>query len=128
MVRDYCTGIQHIGVPTDDIEKTRDFYNSLGFETVKECRNGDALFLFMKMSNLIIEIYLSDGVSKLSGAIDHIAIDVTDIEGCFSLMKKMNYTFMEEKISDLPFWEKGIRYFIIVGYNGEKIEFSQILK
>ena len=27
------TGIQHIGIPTNDIEKTVAFYHSLGFET-----------------------------------------------------------------------------------------------
>ena len=27
----YITGLQHIGIPTNDIEKTKDFYRLLGF-------------------------------------------------------------------------------------------------
>lgn len=30
-IKNYCTGIQHIGIPTNDIEETIRFYESLGF-------------------------------------------------------------------------------------------------
>ena len=33
---DFVTGIQHIGIPTNDIAKTKQFYTSLGFELVYE--------------------------------------------------------------------------------------------
>lgn len=31
-LKTYTTGIQHIGIPTNDIEKTIEFYQKLGFE------------------------------------------------------------------------------------------------
>ena len=31
-LKTYTTGIQHIGIPTNDIEKTIAFYQKLGFE------------------------------------------------------------------------------------------------
>ena len=42
----YSTGIQHIGIPTNDIETTIAFYHKLGFETAfetvhLECRRGN---------------------------------------------------------------------------------------
>ena len=35
----YTTGIQHIGIPTNDIEKTIEFYKKLGFETALQTIN-----------------------------------------------------------------------------------------
>ena len=32
--RHIATGLQHIGIPTNDMEKTIAFYTALGFETV----------------------------------------------------------------------------------------------
>ena len=31
-LKEQLNGIQHIGIPTNDIEKTIDFYQTLGFE------------------------------------------------------------------------------------------------
>ena len=33
-ISDFCTGLQHIGVPTNDIERTKAFYEHLGFQQV----------------------------------------------------------------------------------------------
>ena len=62
------------------------------------------------------------------GAIDHIALNVPDIEPVYALAKESGYKFLEsDGIVDLPFWEKGIRYFLIEGPNKEVIEFLQKL-
>ena len=34
---------------------------------------------------------------------------------------------MEDEIQFLPFWEKGFRYFKVLGPNHEPVEFGQIL-
>ena len=39
MAAQYITGLQHIGIPTNDIEKTVAFYHELGFETAFETVN-----------------------------------------------------------------------------------------
>ena len=53
------TGVQHIGVPTNDLEKTVAFYETIGFqpvlETVNEAANERVTFLQLK--NLVIETY-----------------------------------------------------------------------
>ena len=38
----YTTGIQHIGIPTNDIEKTIAFYKELGFEAALRTVNEEA--------------------------------------------------------------------------------------
>lgn len=126
-IKDFCTGVQHIGVPTNDIEKTIAFYESLGFTTINRETNGDELVAFLQMHNLVIETYQNHQATLRNGAVDHIAIDVHDIEPLFALAKEQGYEILEG-INFLPFWEKGIRYFIIAGPNREKIEFCERLK
>lgn len=35
-MKDYATGIQHIGIPTKDMEASKQFYGKLGFEIAYE--------------------------------------------------------------------------------------------
>ena len=35
----WITGVQHVAVPTNDLEKTIEFYHSLGFTTALETYN-----------------------------------------------------------------------------------------
>lgn len=123
------TGIQHVGIPTNQIDATVAFYESLGFRsiyrTVNEAAGEEVCFLQMK--NLCIETYQNGKAALHAGAVDHIAIDVTDIDAAYQAVQELGCPFFEEGISFLPFWEKGIRYFILLGPNQEKIEFCQIL-
>ena len=57
-VKDFCTGLQHIGVPTLDIDKTIDFYQALGFEKVYQRTNDNGQQVaFLQFGNLQIETY-----------------------------------------------------------------------
>ena len=123
------TCLQHIGIPTNDIEKTIAFYLSLGFDialrTVNETANEQVCFL--KLKNLCIEIWQNGCAVGKTGAIDHIALDVVDVEKAFAKAKEMGYSLLDEEIQFLPFWENGVRFFTILGPNGEKVELSQML-
>lgn len=61
------------------------------------------------------------------GALDHIALNVTDIEKVFRMVKEQGFTMLDTEIQFLPFWERGVKFFTILGPNKEKIEFSQYL-
>ena len=56
-LKNYSTGIQHIGIPTNDIEKTIAFYKELGFETALQTINkeADEKVAFLKLKTLVIE-------------------------------------------------------------------------
>ena len=103
------TGVQHIGVPTNDLEKIVAFYETIGFqpvlETVNEAANERVTFLQLK--NLVIETYENHAAVGKPGAIDHIALD--------------------DEIHGLPFWANGVKFFTVEGPNGEKVEFCQKL-
>lgn len=125
-MKEYITGLQHIGIPTNDFKKTIEFYESLGFETYMQTKNGEDDVAFMRLKGLVIETYTGETVGK-TGAIDHIAIDVTDIEKVFQLAKEGGYKILDSEINYLDFWDNGTRYFMIEGPNKERVEFNQIL-
>ena len=126
-IRTKITGIQHVGIPTDDIQKSILFYKGLGsgivWQTIKE-QDGTSV-VFLQLGNLIMEVYENKQASMKSGAIDHIALNVTDIGAVFSKIKELGYEMLDDNIRYLPFWEYGVRFFTIIGPNKEKIEFCE---
>lgn len=126
-MKDYATGIQHVGIPTKDMDATKKFYEDLGFEAAFETVNDEARVCFLKMHNLVMEIYESEDAAGKIGAIEHVAIDVTDIEQVYKEICDKNMNTLQDEIHFLPFWDNGVRFFTIKGPNEEKIEFSQFL-
>lgn len=124
-IEELATGIQHIGLPTNSIEKTLEFYQGLGFTVEWQTENGKLAFL--KLKNLVIETYESGNATEKAGAIDHIAIDVSDVDAAFELIKSAGHKMLHEEVQFLPFFEHGVRFFTIEGPNAEKVEFNQIL-
>lgn len=127
MMKDYATGIQHIGIPTKDIKVTKEFYKKIGFETAFETVNEGAKVAFLKLGSLIVETYESEDAAMKNGAVDHIAIDVKDVKRTYEEICEMSMNNMNDEIHFLPFWDNGVRYFKIEGPNKEIIEFSQFL-
>lgn len=126
-MKDYATGIQHVGIPTKDMDATKKFYEDLGFEAAFETVNDEARVCFLKMYNLVMEVYESEDAAGKIGAIEHVAIDVTDIEQVYKEICDKNMNTLQDEIHFLLFWDNGVRFFTIKGPNEEKIEFSQFL-
>ena len=126
-MKDYATGIQHVGIPTKDMDATKKFYEDLGFEAAFETVNDEARVCFLKMYNLVMEVYESEDAAGKIGSIEHVAIDVTDIEQVYKEICDKNMNTLQDEIHFLPFWDNGVRFFTIKGPNEEKIEFSQFL-
>ena len=120
-----ATGLQHIGVPTNDIEATIAFYVSLGFEVAHRADNNGELVAFLRLGDLTIETYQNFKAVGEAGAVDHIAINVTDVDEARRIADGMGLTVIEE--GQLPFWENGVKYFTILGPNREKLEFNPYL-
>jgi catechol 2,3-dioxygenase-like lactoylglutathione lyase family enzyme len=129
--------LQHIGVPITDIEISQAFYERLGFKNVMSSvflHNGkEGKVSMMKLGSIIIELYqmpepeLDKIRQRTSGRIDHIAFDVDDIDETFRLLKDEGFSIPETEPVFLNFWEKGCKYFYILGPDGERLEFCQIL-
>ena len=123
-LKNYSTGVQHIGIPTNDIDKTVDFYHKLGFETAFETVNEEA---DEKVVFLVVETYENHAAVLRVGAIDHVALDVKDIEEIYQYINQAGLNTTQDSIHFLPFWENGVKFFTIEGPNKEKVEFSQYL-
>ena len=128
-LREQLNGVQHIGIPTNDIENTIEFYQKLGFEIAFQTVNEEAneKVVFMKLHTLVIETYENKAAVMQSGAIDHIAIDVKDIEKVYAMINQAGLNSTQDTVHFLPFWENGVKFFTIEGPNKEKVEFSQYL-
>lgn len=128
-LHDNLTGLQHIGIPTNDIEETITFYKKLGFEIALQTVNkeADEKVAFLRLNTLVIETYENKAAKMESGAIDHIAIDVKDVESVYQWINENDMNTTKDILHFLPFWENGVRFFTIEGSNKEKIEFSQYL-
>lgn len=128
-LHDNLTGIQHIGIPTNDIEETITFYKKLGFEIALQTVNkeADEKVAFLRLNTLVIETYENKAAKMESGAIDHIAIDVKEVESVYQWINENDMNTTKDILHFLPFWENGVRFFTIEGPNKEKIEFSQYL-
>lgn len=64
-----CKGLQHVGIPTADLQKTLAFYESLGFEKAYlagSVEDGRAV-AFYRLGDLTLEIY-GNGRRRVSPA------------------------------------------------------------
>lgn len=119
-------GLAHIGIPTEKLEETLHFYEVLGFARVYQTQNGSQRVAFLEQEGLQLEIYEQERTAR-DGAIDHIALNCTDIDCAYAEVRKLGLRLLTPEIQELPFWDRGIRYFLIQGPNGEKVEFCQRL-
>lgn len=105
-IAETINGLQHIGLPTNDLEKTVAFYEGLGFSvalrTVNEAAGEQVAFLQLK--ELMIEAYQTGRAAGRAGAVDHIALDVADVDTLFVLLRDGGYELLDDAVRFLPFW------------------------
>lgn len=122
----HIKGIQHIGIPTKKYQETLNFYRSLGFEIVNQEEYQKHKAAFLRIHNVMLEIYESDTLSENTGSIDHIALSVEKVDQLYREMQGV-YKILSTEVEQLPYWKKGIRFFKIEGPNHEVIELCEIL-
>lgn len=117
------TGVAHIGIPTNDLDKTIAFYKKLGFVSALETVNKAAgeRVAFLQLGDLMIETYENHRAAEKAGAIDHVALATTDIEAAFAAAKEAGMHLLHSSIQSLPFWENGVRFFMVEGPNLLKV-------
>jgi len=129
--------LQHIGIPVTDLRRSTVFYEQLGFGSVMDSDfifdGGKGNMVMMKFKEIIIELYqmpekeLAEIRNRKNGHIDHIAFDVDDIDIVFKELTDNQFQILEDQPAFLPFWKNGCKYFNILGPDGERLEFNQIL-
>ncbi len=128
-------GWDHLGIPVSDLDRSKSFYKDLGFVEVMnaEVKKEDGIIkvAFMDLNGFQIELYqlfgeeLEELKTRAYGHIDHIALDVLDVDKAFNELKEANYN-IEETIPDyIDFGDFEVRFFKVKGPDNEKIEFNQ---
>ena len=130
-------GFQHLGLPVTDIARSRAFYERLGFravfETTLPAEGGAIQVAMLDLSGFVLELYqlvgaeLAGIAARGDGHVDHLALNVADIEQAWEAARAAGLTPLEDAPVFLPFWDKGCKYFTVRGPDGEKVEFNQIL-
>lgn len=127
-IRDTVTGVQHVGIPTTDLEGTIAYYERLGFECLGIYPNGEDRCTFLRLNNLTLEVWTMDPTPMKTVPSTTSALDSTDIEASFAERRSSAWNFAEGSIQHIDtFWSNGIRYFNVLGPNHEVIEFCQIM-
>lgn len=129
--------IQHVGLPVTNLETSEAFYRRLGFANVMasgfDYKGGLGSVAMMRRGGMILELYqmpeaqLQEIRGRKDGYIDHIAFDVDSIDEAFAALKSEAFSIVEDAPVFLPFWNKGCKYFNVLGPDGERLEFNQIL-
>jgi catechol 2,3-dioxygenase-like lactoylglutathione lyase family enzyme len=139
LLQDNLQGLQHLGIPVTNLERSKDFYAQLGFieamRTDIQPQTEVIRVAMMQHENFTIELYqlgqedLQEIAKRADGHIDHVALNVLDIEQAYLEIKATGLEILEDNAPVfLPFWEFGVKYFTVRGPDGEKIEFNQILR
>ena len=126
----HVNGFQHIGIPTNDLEQSIEFYEKLGFAVARREDIPSDRVAFLKLKNMVVELYESKSgpaAKGIDGALDHVALDVDDVEAVFAAVKAAGLTPITEDIQFLPFWENGFKFFKVLDPNNVPVEFGQIL-
>ena len=126
-------GLAHIGVFLDDIDKSVAFYTDiLGFECYHrvdiEENGGITRIAFVKKGTCIIEIVQPGNAGgKADGRVNHIAMQVEDIDAQMAILKQKGIVFETESAVTLPAIFNGVKYAMFRGPDNERLEIMQLL-
>lgn len=129
--------LQHVGIPVTDIKVSEAFYQRFGFNNIMQSSfsldEEQGICIMMEHNKIIIELYqlpaskLHAIKNRKDGHIDHIAFDVDDIDKTFMQLKEASFHIIEPAPVFLSFWKNGCKYFNILGPDGERLEFNQVV-
>ncbi len=116
---------------------SKSFYERLGFVNVMQAQftinEEPGTCIMMQNDRRVIELYqlpashLDEIKYRHNGHIDHIAFDVDDIDMAYVALQKAGFTLLEDAPVFLQSWKNGCKYFNILGPDGERLEFNQVL-
>ncbi|MGI5921156.1 MAG: VOC family protein [Syntrophomonadaceae bacterium] len=118
--------LTHIGMVVKDCEKSSSFYTRvLGCEKSGEYQDEKMKFVFLDFKGQSIELiqYLAgETTPRLPGPLDHIAVEVKDIDKEIARLKEMGVELLAEAPREVL---NGKKIIFLAGPDGERIELVQ---
>jgi len=131
-MKEYIMGLHHVGIPTNKMDETIKFYSQFGakiiFEKEDSFEGKPIRVVLIDFAGTVLEFYERDQIAGKAGALEHIAFSAVNIEKLYALAKENGCSFMEDcanEVQSSSYWPKPVKWFIVYGVNGEKIEFSE---
>jgi len=120
-------GLSHIGIMVKDLDVSVDFYKRLGFTLDNEegipARN--VRLAFMSAGTCLIELVeRGDYETRPAGVVDHIALEVDDIDAAIALANENSIAINASEINSVNILG-GVRNVFFVGPDGERLEFFE---
>ena len=124
-------GLGHVGILVRDIEISKRFYEKIGF-TVEGTypRPGDTIIAFIEAGSCVIELIQPGDRSRMgrpAGIIDHLCIDVDDIDAEIKNLQALGILGGDAKAGTIADMYGGLRNVFFEGPDGERLEYSQKL-
>ena len=126
-------GLGHVGLKTDDLDKTMNFYcGLLGFKLVTDnaALNDTVKSYFITRGNLTLEImYDTRGNSEpgLDGSLDHLSMETDDVDAAYAELQAAGVPIETEILFDPALYRAGQRFFMFRGPSGERLQIEQNL-
>lgn len=125
------TGLAHIGIIVKDIEVSKAFYcETLGFfQLTGEYTLASGLRLaFVNAGDCRLELIQQPIYApRTAGVVDHIAMEVEDIEPLVCKLVEKRIPFETGEIGTMPELLGGVKNIFFAGPDGERIEFFEYL-
>ena len=122
MKNSHIKGLSHIGIFTNDIDASIDFYKRLGFSLDKEADIGLRL-AFLSAGCCRIEL-IARPHHREAGVVDHIAMEVDDIDAAVACAVANGIKINAEDIKSVDIFG-GIKNVFFTGPDGERLEFFE---
>lgn len=136
-MKDLCFGLNHVGIFTQDLKASEEFYKSLfGFEEVFHVDGGDDGefdITVIKKDGFQIELLQlkrdgRDVKSEASQTLNHFAISCSDTKALVKMLKEKGIAFeteTDEYVKDFGTPARDLDIIFLHGPGGERIEIYQ---
>ena len=125
MEKGFIKGLAHIGIFVKDMEASKDYYVKLGFSLDKEAKLDDLELAFLSAGTCLIELVkLKDYVERPAGVIDHIAVEVDDIDAAVANATAKGINIDASAVTFVQLLG-GIKNVFFEGPDGERIEYFE---
>ena len=123
MANEYLKGLAHIGVRTQDMQKSLDFYEKLGFTVDEQTALGETKLAFIHVGTCILELIQAKNASlgDPDGVVAHIAIECVNLPEYLKSLQDMGLVG-EVNVSTNPNFLDGVRNCFFRGPSNENIE------
>lgn len=121
-------GFHHVAIFTDDLVKSRKFYEALGGNLVHSFEspsNNKEIDLIKLAEGATVEL-IQKPAPKMQGSFPHLAIETDDIEGLFEIATKAGAS-VDSPIKQMFLGDMEVKNCFLIGPDSEIIELFEVL-